>query len=84
MLPVGSAALLRVDAHCGFEFAQIDGELWRTRLRDDGNGNPPAGWPQVITGLIERTAERRATFVGEDVQVRAVFRPAPNATYMCA
>ena len=33
-LPVGATAPIRVDAHCGFEFTQIDGTLWRTRVRD--------------------------------------------------
>lgn len=83
-LRVGSTAPLRVYAHCGFEFTEIDGELWRTRLRDDGQGNPPDGWPQVVVGTIERTSANSAVFVGENVRVRAVFRPAPHATYTCA
>ena len=83
-LPVRATAPIRVYAHCGFEFTQIDGKLWRTRLRDDGQGNPPVGWPQVVVGTIERTSEREAMFIGENVRVRAVFRPAPHAEYICA
>ena len=83
-LPVGATGRIRVDAHCGFEFTQIDGKLWRTRLRDDGQGNPPAGWPQVVVGTINRTSEREAMFIGENARVRAEFRPAPHAEYMCA
>ena len=83
-LPVRATAPIRVDAHCGFEFTQIDGKLWRTRLRDDGQGNPPVGWPQVVVGTITRTSEREAMFIGENVHVHAVFRPAPHAEYICA
>lgn len=83
-LPVGTTGRIRVYAHCGFEFTQIDEESWRTRLRDDGHGNPPAGWPQVVVGTIKRTSEREAMFIGENLRVHAVFRPAPHAKYMCA
>ena len=82
-LSVGERAPLRVYAHCGFEFTEIDGELWKTRLRDDGQGNPPAGWTALVEGTIERTSDARAVFVGTSVRVRAVFRPAPNAKYSC-
>ena len=83
-LAVGAKAALRVYAHCGFEFTQIDGELWKTRLRDDGQGNPPAGWTDVVEGTVERISETRAIFIGSSVQIRAVFRPAPGAKYACA
>ena len=82
-LPVGASGPLTVYAHCGFEFTNIDGELWRTRPRDDGQGNPPAGWTEAVEGTIERTSETRAVFTGSSVRVRAVFRPAPKATYVC-
>ena len=83
-LPVGAVAPFGVYAHCGFEFTQIDGELWRTRLRHDGHRNPPSGWPEVVEGTVERTSPSRAVFVGGNVDVRAVFRPAPHAEYLCA
>ncbi len=82
-LPVGASAPFSVYAHCGFEFANIDGALWRTRLRDDGHGNPPDGWPVSVDGNIERVSENRAVFAGTNVSVRAVFRPAPHAQYLC-
>lgn len=56
---------IRVYAHCGFELTQIDGTLWRTRLRADSQGNPPVGWPQVVVGFIKRTSEREASFTGQ-------------------
>ena len=82
-LAVGAEAAFKVYAHCGFEFTEIDGELWKTRLRDDGQGNPPAGWTDVVEGTVERTSQTRAVFIGSSVQVRAVFRPAPGAKYAC-
>jgi hypothetical protein len=83
-LPVGASAPFRVYAHCGFEFAQIDGRLWRTRLRDDGHGNPPRAWgTELVKGRIERVSESRAVFTGTNVKIHAVFRPAPHAQYMC-
>lgn len=83
VLPVGASAAFGVYAHCGFEFTQIDGSLWRTELRDDGQGNPPDGWPEVVEGTIERTAEDLAVFVSASPEIRAAFRPAPGATYIC-
>lgn len=82
-LPVGASSPFSIYTHCGFQFATIDGALRRTRLRDDGNGNPPHGWPGLVTGTIERVSKNRATFTGINVTVRAVFRPAPHAQYFC-
>src|SRR5690349_19531674 len=61
-LPLGATAPFSVYTHCGFQFAVIDGETWRTRLRDDGHGNAPRGWPVSVTGNIERISETRAVF----------------------
>lgn len=83
-LPVGAESPLNVYAHCGFKFTRIDGVLWQTRLRGDGQGNPPAGWPNVVQGTVARVSKTRAIFRGTSVRVRATFRPAPNAKYACA
>jgi hypothetical protein len=82
-LPVGSHGELTVDAHCGFEFATIDGEVWKTKLVSDGQGNPPLDWPQMVEGTIERTSNDEAVFNGSNVDYRAVVTPAPDAKYTC-
>jgi hypothetical protein len=81
--PVGSRASFVVNAHCGVEWAFIDGYSWHTRLRDDGNGNPPRGWPQQIDGVLTRPSKHRAIFVSEQISVKLIFRPAPNAQWSC-
>lgn len=82
-MPVGSRAAFAVYSHCGVEFARIDGETWRTRLRDDGNGNAPHGWPGLIRGTLTRPSENRAVFVSDAIPEVLVFRPAPKAKYIC-
>ena len=83
--PVGSTAPFRVFAHCGVEFTTIDGITWRTKPRDDGNGNPPEGWPmQVIAGTLTRPTDERAVFRSLEIPVKLVFRPAPDARFSCA
>ena len=81
--PVGSRAAFSVDAHCGVEWAVIDGDTWHTRLRDDGNLNPPRGWPQLIDGVLSRPSTNRAVFVSDQIPVRLVFKPAPDAIWSC-
>lgn len=81
--PVGSRAPFRVDAHCGVEWAVIDGYSWHTRLRDDGNHNPPRDWPQLIDGVLTRPSTDRAVFVSAQIPVRLVFKPAPDAVWSC-
>lgn len=82
-MPVGSRSAFTVSAHCGVEFARIDGETWRTKLRADRNGNPPAGWPGLIHGTLTRPSENRAVFVSDAIPEVLVFKPAPNARYIC-
>ena len=83
VFPVGSRAAFRVDAHCGVEWAVIDGYSWHTELRDDGNHNPPRDWPQLIDGVLTRPSENRAVFVSDQIPVRLVFSPAPDAAWSC-
>ena len=83
-LPVGSTVGYNLFAHCGVQFAEIDGSTWRTRLRDDGNGNPPPGWPQLIHGTLERVDDDTAVFTSEEIPDELTFHPAPHATYTCA
>lgn len=82
--PVGSSAPFAVYAHCGVEFAIIDGTTWRTAPRDDGQGNPPKGWPQSIRGTLTRPADDRAVFTAAEIPVEFVFQPAPDAKFSCA
>jgi hypothetical protein len=79
----GSRTDFTVFAHCGVEFATIDGETWRTKRRDDGQGNPPDGWPQQITGTLSRPSQDRAVFRSDAIPVQLVFRPAPHVQYVC-
>lgn len=81
--PVGSSAPFEVYAHCGVEFTTIDGMLWRTTRRDDGQGNPPKGWPQSIRGTLTRPAVDRAVFEPADIPANLIFEPAPEAEYYC-
>jgi len=81
VLAVGETTPFRIHVHCGFQYTEINGELWRTNSRDDVRGTRAS--PQVVIGTIERTSEDRAVFVTDDPRVRAVFRPAPNDTYLC-
>jgi len=83
-LDVGATAEYDLYAHCGVQFTKIDGLTWRTRLRDDGNGNPPPGWPQVIHGKVERVAADTVIFSSDEIPDRITFHPAPDATYTCA
>jgi hypothetical protein len=80
---VGSRAAFTVYSHCGVEFVRIDGDTWRTKLRDDGNGNAPPGWPGLIHGTLTRPSENRAVFVSDAIPEVLVFHPAPNARYIC-
>ncbi len=81
--PVDSRASFRVDAHGGIEWAVIDGSSWHTRLRDDGNHNPPKNWPQLIDGIVTRPSENRAVFVSDQIPGRLVFTPASVAVWPC-
>jgi hypothetical protein len=81
--PVGSHASFRVNAHCGVEWAVIDGYAWHTKLRDDGNLNPPRDWPQLIDGVLTRPSTNRAVFVSDQIPVKLVFKPAPDAVWSC-
>jgi hypothetical protein len=81
--PVGSTGDFAIYPHCGVEFAHIDGMLWRTRPR--GHGNPPP-WPvEAFSGTLTRPKANLAVFTSAALPVnRLVFRPAPDASYMCA
>ena len=81
--PVGSTGDFTIYPHCGVEFAHIDGTLWRTRPR--GHGNPPP-WPEkAFRGTLTRPRADLAVFTSAALPVkRLLFRPAPDATYMCA
>jgi hypothetical protein len=81
--PVGAVAEFSVYAHCGVEFAGIDGTLWRTERRDDGDGNPPKGWPVLIEGTLTRPSTDQIVFTSTEIPVTLVFRPAPEAHYLC-
>jgi hypothetical protein len=73
-----------INAHCGVEFIEIDGETWRTKLRDDGHGNPPEGWPQIIDGELSIDGRgNTAIFTSDEIPEELVFRPAPRATWHC-
>jgi hypothetical protein len=78
------AVPFNLDAHCGVQYASIDGESWETKRRDDGNGNPPEGWPQVIQGRLERVDDETAVFTSAQIPIRLVFHPAPDAVWKCA
>jgi hypothetical protein len=82
--PVGSRAPFALISHCGVEFDTIDGDTWRTRPRNDGNGNPPRGWPTMsIRGVLTRPTRDRVVFVSDEIPVRLVFRPAPGVDWSC-
>lgn len=61
----------------------INGDSWRTRRRDDGDFGAPDGWPEDIRGTLTRQSETRAVFVSDEIPEVLVFRPAPNALYIC-
>jgi len=82
-MSVGARSAFTVFAHCGVEFTTIDGDTWRTRPRDDGQGNPPAGWPDAIRGTLTRQSEDRAVFTSDAIPVTLIFKPAPHAKYSC-
>jgi hypothetical protein len=81
--PVGSRVPFTLVAHCGVEFATFDGMTWRTRRRDDGQGNPPPGWPQQIPGTLSRPTPGRIVFVSDEIPERIVFHAAPGRTWAC-
>jgi hypothetical protein len=83
-LDVGSTAPLLVGSHCGVQYTRIDGETWRTALRDDSGGNAPDGWPIQISGEATRTDARTVVFTSDDIPEALTFHLAPNARYMCA
>lgn len=82
-LPLASSAPFALFTHCGVELTTIDGATWRTARRDDGQGNPPPGWPGVVRGTLTRAADHRAVFTSDEIPVTLVFRPAPGTTYLC-
>ena len=82
--PVGSSGPYIVEAHCGVEFATIDGTTWRTEPRNDGRGNPPAGWPDMIDGTLTRPAQDRATFKSEQIPDVLIFSPTDQVIPGCA
>ena len=57
-----------LDAHCGVQ----------TKRRDDGNDNPPEGWPQNIEGRLERLDDETAVFTSAQIPIRLVFHPHPT------
>jgi hypothetical protein len=65
------------------EWAVIDGYSWHTRLRDAGDHNPPRNRPQRIDGVLTRPSKNRAVFVSNQIPVRLVFEPAPDAAWSC-
>jgi len=75
--PVGSVSPYSVYAHCGVEFVLIDGITWRTKRR--GQGNPPSGWPESISGTLTRPTTDQAFFESPEIPVVLEFRPAPSA-----
>ena len=77
-------APFNLDAHCGVQYASIDGETWETKRWDDGNGNPPKGWPQNTEGHLERLDDETAVFTSAQIPIRLVFHPAPDAVWTCA
>lgn len=83
--PVGATGDFTIYAHCGVQYAQIDGVTWRTRLHDDGNGNPPP-WPNdAFQGTITRPSIDRVIYTSPSLPLKKlVFRPAPDARYVCA
>lgn len=83
-LDVGDTTQYNLSAHCGVEFAKIDGVTWKTRLRHDGHHNPPDGWPQLIHGSLERVGVDEAVFSSKEIPETLTFRPAPDAYYTCA
>jgi hypothetical protein len=82
--PVGATGDFTIFAHCGVQFIQLDGVTWRTRLRDDGNGNAPP-WPSdAFRGNITRPSVDRVFYTSPSLPVdRLVFHPAPHARYIC-
>lgn len=73
-----------VDAHCGVQYISINGVTWETKRRDDGQGNPPKGWPQAIEGRLKQIDDDTAIFISDRIPVRLVFHPAPEAQWTCA
>lgn len=82
--PVGSTGTYILWAHCGVQFAVIDGTTWRTRARDDGQGNPPSGWPDAIEGTLNRPSERRVIFKSPSIPEVLVFKPSSRQMPGCA
>ncbi len=80
--PVGATGDFGIYPHCGVEFTYIDGMLWRTKPR--GNGNPP-DWPEgAYKGTLIRPRADLAIYTSPDLPLkRLVFRPAPDAHYSC-
>ena len=71
---VGATYAYELSTHCGIEWADIDGALWRTAPLDDGHGNPPPGWDNPRqAGWLTITAVDTAEFAGSNRQ-RLTFR----------
>ena len=65
---VGETYEYTVFTHCGIEWAEIDGALWKTDQRlSGGNQNPPKGWgdPEQDGQLRIEDADS-AIFVGDN------------------
>ena len=70
---VGRTYEFSLYSHCGIEWAQIDGDWWRTTRLDTGTGNPPAGWGNPFhAGQLTLTDDDTAEFSGPNGPI--VFR----------
>lgn len=79
----GTARPFKISAHCGVGVVYIDDEPWRTEFRDDGHGNAPKGWPQIVDGELRMVDATTAIFSSDDISEQLVFHPDPGATWKC-
>ena len=85
-LPVKDSFDLSLGIHCGIRFAEVHGETWATRYRDDGNGNPPKAWStpgSTSLGRMYLLSSRLAVFVSSG-HPPLYFRPFHGVVPGCA
>jgi hypothetical protein len=85
-LAVGESGPVMLYLHCGLQYVSVGGRLWETAPR--GNGNPPVGLPQRLSGTATRTGAKTIVFTSDRLAAlhgadlgsdRIVFHPAPRS-----
>lgn len=72
-LAIGEAGPMTLWLHCGLEYVKVGDQVWQTEAR--GDGGPPLGWPEQLSGTATRTDEDTITFTSNQIDGQIDFHP---------